>query len=340
MNSNKKNILSYSLEELGEIVASLGDKKFRAAQLHNWIKKGKGDFFDMMNIPSLLLENLDKKYYIPIPKIIDEQKSDDGTVKCLEEFYDGERVESVFMKYHFGNSICISTQAGCRMGCKFCASTKKGLSRHLMSTEMLGEVLAMRNLTGEDIRHIVLMGIGEPFDNYDEVYKFLQMIHDEYWLGLSYRNITVSTCGLVPMMRRFGDDFPQVNLAVSLHAPNDEIRRKIMPISNKYSIDEVISTAMEHTYKTKRRVSFEYAMIYGVNDSIENATELARLMKGWLSHVNLIPLNSVDGSNYEKSDKRRINEFKSVLEKNGVNVTIRRTLGTDIDAACGQLRSR
>lgn len=226
------------------------------------------------------------------------------------------------------------------MGCKFCASTLNGLERNLTAGEMLAEVLQMRNVTGEDIGHIVIMGIGESLDNYDNLSKFLHLIHDEQGYNLGYRNITISTCGLVPMIDRFGDEFPQVNLAVSLHAPNDEIRRKTMPIASKYSYDELIACCKRYTEKTGRRITFEYTLIDGVNDSVANAEELAGQLKGWLTHVNLIPLNKVEEREYETSRKDSIARFMQTLEKRGVAVTVRRTLGSDIDAACGQLRGK
>lgn len=338
---SKINILNYDPSELAEIVISLGDKTFRANQIFGWLAKGVTSFEEMTNVPKNLLKALDEQYYIGQPEVVIKQQSKlDGTIKCLYEFADGARVESVFMKYSYGNSICISSQVGCRMGCKFCASTMSGLERNLTAGEMLGEVLKMRNITGEEIGHIVIMGMGEPLDNYEEVSKFLRLIHNEKGYNLGLRNITISTCGLIPMIEKFSQDFPQVNLAVSLHAPNDEIRRRTMPIANKYSYEELISACKKYAETTGRRITFEYSMIDGVNDSYENAIELANRLKGWLTHVNLIPLNEVKERNFATADKNNIIAFKEVLEKHGIPVTIRRTLGADIDAACGQLRQR
>ena len=337
----KKNIMDYNPGELAEIVVSLGEKAFRAKQIFGWLAKGVESFEEMRNIPKALIQKLDEEYYIGQPEVVVKQESaTDGTVKCLYEFRDGARIESVFMKYSYGNSICISSQVGCRMGCKFCASTINGLERNLTAGEMLGEVLKMRNITGEDIGHIVIMGMGEPLDNYDEVSRFLYLIHNEQGYNLGLRNITISTCGIIPKIIQFSEDFPQVNLAVSLHAPNDTVRKKLMPIANKYSYDELLKTCREYAAKTGRRITFEYSMIDGVNDSDADATELAGKLSGWLSHVNLIPLNKVDEREYNTSKNSNINAFKNILESKGVAVTVRRTLGADIDAACGQLRQR
>lgn len=336
-----KNILGSDPDELVGVVSELGEKKFRAKQLFGWLSKGVTDFDQMNNIPKSFREKLKEHYCIDIPSVIYDQHSrTDGTRKCLFEYRDGSRVESVFMKYSYGNSICISSQVGCRMGCSFCASTRKGLDRSLTAGEILAQVLAMRNLTGEDINHIVIMGIGEPFDNYENVSKFLRLIHHPEGYNLSYRNITVSTCGLIPGIERFGDDFPQVNLAVSLHAPNGEIRKKSMPVSRKYGYDALMQTCREYTKKTGRRITFEYALIDGLNDSREDAIELASHLHGWQTHVNLIPLNKVEGTGYETSHRKSVQRFKETLEEKHVAVTVRRTLGADIDAACGQLRLR
>lgn len=341
MQTDKKNILNYDIAELTEIVTSIGEKGFRAKQVFSWLSKGVESFDEMGNVPKVLKDALDKDFYIGQPSVVIEQQSaQDGTRKCLYEFADGARVESVFMKYNYGNSICISSQVGCRMGCKFCASTMNGLERNLTAGEMLGEVLKMRNITGENISHVVIMGMGEPFDNYVEVSKFIRLIHDSEGYNMSMRNITVSTCGLIPMIEKFAEDFPQVNLAVSLHAPNDEVRREIMPIANKYSYDELMNACKAYTEKTSRRISFEYSMIDGVNDSINNAAELAGKLSGWLTHVNLIPLNKVDEREFNTANKGNIKLFKECLEDRGITVTVRRTLGADIDAACGQLRQR
>jgi 23S rRNA (adenine2503-C2)-methyltransferase len=244
------------------------------------------------------------------------------------------------MKYEYGNSICISSQSGCRMGCAFCASTMEGLDRSLTGGEMLAQVLAMRKITGSDIGHVVIMGMGEPFDNYEEVSRFIRLIHDSRGYDLGLRNITVSTCGIIPKIRDFAKDFPQVNLAVSLHAPDQEIRQKSMPVARKYGYDELMAACREYTEITGRRITFEYAVIDGFNDSPGCAEELAGRLRGWLTHVNLIPLNEVEGRSYKTANGKSVKRFKDILEKNGVAVTVRRTLGNDIDAACGQLRRR
>ena len=340
--TDNKNLLNYSISELQALIEGFGEKRFRAKQISGWLAKGVSSFNEMKNVPAGLRRTLeDAGYYIGMPEVAAMQESaTDGTRKCLYEFRDGAKVESVFMKYSYGNSICISTQVGCLMGCTFCASTMDGKLRDLTAGEMLGEVLRMKKVTGEDINHVVLMGMGEPLDNYQEVSKFLRLINSPDGLGLSLRNITVSTCGLVPMIRTFALDFPQVNLAVSLHAPNDEIRRRTMPVARKYGYDELMKACREYTELTHRRITFEYALIRDVNDSGENALELASRLKGWLTHVNLIPLNEVEGREYRTASGQNVLEFRKVLEDKGIAVTVRRTLGSDIDAACGQLRAR
>lgn len=339
--SEDKNLLSLNFEELAGLAASLGERRFRGKQIFGWLAKGIGSMDEMTNVPRSLLGALDADgWYIGLPRAESVQTSKDGTVKCLFRFADAAAVESVFMSYEYGNSICISSQAGCRMGCRFCASTMDGLERDLTRGEMLGEVLAMRALTGKDIDHVVIMGMGEPFDNYDEVAAFIRLIHDPAGYGMSLRHITVSTCGIIEGIERFAADLPQVNLAISLHAPNQELRALSMPVARKYMYDDLIDAAKAYTEITGRRVTFEYALIDGVNDSAECARELAGHLKGWLTHVNLIPLNEVDGRDYKKANDRNVMRFKSILEKEGVAVTVRRTLGSDIDAACGQLRNR
>lgn len=340
-NTGKKNILNFDLDELIVEIDNLGEKSFRAKQIFAWLAKGVESFDEMTNISQDFRKILDEAYFIGLPNVIIQQDSKfDGTKKCLYEFSDGARVESVFMKYHYGNSICISSQVGCRMGCKFCASTIAGLERNLTAGEMLAEILKMKNITGEGINHVVIMGMGEPLDNFEEVCKFIKIIHDKEGANLSLRNITLSTCGIIPQIEKLSKTFPQINLAVSLHAPNDSIRKQIMPIANKYSYDELICACKKYTEETNRRITFEYSMIDGVNDSLDNALELAERLRGWLTHVNLIPLNNVFEREFKASRERNIKAFKDVLEEKGIAVTIRRTLGTDIDAACGQLRQR
>ena len=337
-NELKENILDLLPAQLEPVITGMGEKKFRATQVFGWLAKGVTDFDDMKNVPGPLRAALQESFYIGMPEAEMVQKSKDGTVKCLFRFDDGTRVESVFMKYGYGNSICISSQSGCRMGCTFCASTMDGLDRSLSGGEMLAQVLAMRNLTGEDIGHVVVMGMGEPFDNYDGLSAFIRLIHEEKGYGLGLRNITVSTCGLIPKIREFAVDFPQVNLAVSLHAPNQELRERTMPVARRYGYDDLMRACREYTELTGRRVTFEYAVIDGVNDSAACANELASRLKGWLTHVNLIPLNEVKGREYKTANGKSVAAFKQILENNGVAVTVRRTLGSDIDAACGQLR--
>ncbi len=338
--TTKENILNLSLNDLESTVTELGDKKFRAAQIFGWLAKGVASYDDMTNVPKSLRDKLGERFYIGLPDVVRKQESKDGTVKCLFRFADGTEVESVFMKYEYGNSICISSQSGCRMGCTFCASTMDGLARSLTGGEMLGQVLAMRNLTGEDIGHVVVMGMGEPFDNYEELSRFIRLIHDKKGYNLGLRNITVSTCGIIPKIRAFAVDFPQVNLAVSLHAPNQQIRQQSMPVAKKYDYDKLMAACKEYTEMTGRRITFEYAVIDDFNDSAACAEELAGRLRGWLTHVNLIPLNEVEGRSYKTAKGANVKRFRDILEKNGVAVTVRRTLGSDIDAACGQLRRR
>jgi len=338
---NVKDIHNCTVEELEVLVTELGEKKFRAKQIFGWLAKGMESFYEMHNVPMRLLVSLaDRGWYAGLPEAAQVQRSADGTVKCLFRFTDGAEIESVFMKYEYGNSICISSQVGCRMGCTFCASTMDGLERNLSGGEMLAQVLAMRKLTGEDIGHVVIMGMGEPFDNYDEVIRFIRLINDRDGYDLGLRNITVPTCGVIPGIRKFAEDAPQVNLAVSLHAPNQELRERTMPAARKYGYDELMDACREYTEKTGRRITFEYALIDGVNDSEECAKELAGRVMGWLTHVNLIPLNEVSGRDYRKVQPENARRFREVLERRGVAVTVRRTLGSDIDAACGQLRRK
>ena len=334
-----KNIHDCTPEELETLVTELGDKKFRAKQIFGWLAKGASSFDEMTNVPKSLRESLNGTgWSASLPEAVRVQRSEDGTVKCLFRFDDGTEIESVFMKYSYGNSICISSQAGCRMGCSFCASTMDGLERSLSGGEMLSEVLAMRKLTGEEIGHVVIMGMGEPFDNYDEVIRFIRLINSRDGYDLGLRNITVSTCGIIPGIRKFAEDVPQVNLAVSLHAPNQELRQRTMPAAKRYGYDELMKACMEYTEITGRRITFEYALIDGVNDTKECAEELGGRLRGWLTHVNLIPLNEVSGRDYRKARADNVRMFRDVLERQGVAVTVRRTLGSDIDAACGQLR--
>ena len=334
------NLKDLQLNEMEKLLQDLGEPKFRAKQVFAWLYKGVDDFDGMTNVPASLKKKLTeagadlgvlKPLKVQISKL-------DGTRKYLFELEDGNCIESVFMKYKYGNTICVSSQAGCRMGCKFCASTIGGLSRNLTAGEIIEQLLAAERDTGEPINHIVVMGTGEPFDNYENLSKFIKIINDKNGRNLGMRNITVSTCGLAPMIAKFGDDFPQVNLAISLHAPNNEIRNSMMPVNKSYPIDLLIQTCRKYTENTSRRVTFEYTLVKGVNDSRNHALELASLLKGMLCHVNLIPLNKVEETGLDTSDNKTAQEFQKTLESKGIPATIRRELGDDIDGACGQLR--
>ena len=331
------NIKAFTREERTEYLAGLGQPKFREKQIFEWICRGAESPDEMSNLPAALREQLEMESV----KIELEQRSkSDGTRKFLLRFTDGNTAEAVFMKYDYGNSLCISTQVGCNMGCRFCASTIGGKVRDLKAWEILDEYLMIRKAAGEPISHIVLMGMGEPLDNYEEVSAFLKLIHDPAGVGLSYRNITLSTCGIVPMIERFGDEFPQVNLAISLHASNQDKRAALMPVAKRWDIDELVEACRRHSEKTGRRVTFEYTLIRGENDSASDAAELSRLLSGMLCHVNLIPLNPVKETGLEGADRQAAKSFAEKLEKAGIPATVRRELGRDIDAACGQLRKK
>ena len=340
-NTELKNILGNDPDELVGVVSELGEKKFRAKQLFRWLSKGVCDFDEMSNLSKTFREKLKEQYCIDIPRVIyDQQSRTDGTRKCLFEFRDGSRVESVFMKYSYGNSICISSQVGCRMGCTFCASTRKGLDRSLTAGEMLAQVLAMRNLTGEDINHVVMMGIGEPFDNYENLKRFLHILHARNGRNLSYRNITVSTSGIIPVIKQFAEDVPQVNLAISLHRLTDEGRSALMPVNRAYPVDRLLEAAGEYAEKTGRRVTFEYTLIKGENDTPRDMELMKKKLRGMLCHVNLIPLNRVEETGLHGSSRKRAEEIAEWLGDNGIAATVRREMGADIDGACGQLRRK
>ena len=332
-------IKSMNLAELTAYLTENGFEKFRAKQVLNWIKQDVSSFDDMTNVPQKLRDFLKENAYLACAQIERVQRSRiDDTVKYLFRLYDGEYVEGVLMSYHHGRTMCISSQVGCKMGCTFCATGKSGFSRSLSASEMIAQIRSAELDCNERISNVVLMGMGEPFDNYEELSRFIRLIHDKKGYDLGLRNITVSTCGLIPKIKEFAADFPQVNLAVSLHAPNQKLRQQTMPVAKKYDYDELMKTCREYTELTGRRITFEYAVIDGVNDSAACAGELASRLKGWLSHVNLIPLNEVRGRNYKTANEKSVAAFKKILENNGVAVTVRRTLGSDIDAACGQLR--
>lgn len=334
-----ENILDLSLDELKSWMELHGEKAFRAKQVNDWVYKGVFNFPDMKNIPKSTIQKLSDNFYIGIPKVIKRLDSSHGdTSKFLFEYNDGNVIECVIMKYDYGNSICVSTQIGCRMGCSFCASTIGGRIRDLTAGEILAEVLEAQKEIGERISNIVLMGSGEPLDNYDNVVKFIKIVNDEQGLNIGQRHITLSTCGIVPKIYDLIKEDFQITLAISLHAPNDNLRRKIMPIANKYSINEIITACNNYSKITKRRITFEYSLVKDVNDGIENAKELSNLLKGMLCHVNIIPVNSVKETSYEKPSKSRIEEFSKVLSKAGIENTVRKEMGSDINAACGQLR--
>ena len=333
-------IKSLSYEELEEFIVNLGDKKFRAAQIYQWLhKKLVTDFDEMTNISKDLREKLKTTCRLVVlePERVQVSKLD-GTSKYLFKLYDNNLIESVLMKYHHGNSVCISSQVGCRMGCRFCASTLDGMVRCLAPSEMLDQIYTIQRLSGERVDNVVVMGSGEPFDNFDNLVKFLQLLNSDKGLNISARNITVSTCGLVPKIRQLADMKLQITLAISLHAPNDELRKTMMPIANKYSIEEIIEACRYYIEQTGRRISFEYSLVKGVNDTKECADQLIALVRNMKCHINLIPVNPIKERDYEQSEKKSINEFKNKLEKSGINVTIRREMGRDIDGACGQLR--
>ncbi len=340
-----KDLRNLTLGEARELCAGMGEKPFRAEQLFSWLYCGRSSVQsveEMSNLPKAFREELVKSGWdVGALRVLVHQTSvKDGTEKYLFELEDGNAVESVLMKYSYGNSACVSTQAGCRMRCSFCASGLNGLVRDLTAGEIVSQAADMMRYSGVKISRVVLMGTGEPFDNYDNVSRALQILTDHKGMGMSARNITVSTSGIVPVIARFGDDHPQVNLAISLHAPDDRKRREIMPVAKAYPLADLIAACDAYVEKTNRRVTFEYALIRGVNDSEEDMHELASLLKGHLAHVNLIPLNEVGETGLKSSGRARAAEMKQYLEKHGVPASVRRSLGSDIDGACGQLRNR
>ena len=336
----KIDIKSLTLEELKQELLSHNVKAFRATQMYEWMHKRQARSFDeMTNLSKDFRKECEERYtYTSLTPVRIQESSIDGTKKFLFALADGNLVESVWMRYKHGNSVCISSQVGCRMGCRFCASTLDGLERSLEPSEMLDQIYAITRLTGERVSNVVVMGIGEPMDNYDNVVKFVRMISDENGLNISQRNLTVSTCGIVPRMRQLADEKLQITLALSLHATTDEKRKRLMPIANKYSIKELMDVCKYYFEQTGRRITFEYSLVGGVNDTDEDAEELIALAKSVGSHVNLIPVNPIKERDYVQSEAGRIQAFKNKLEKNKINVTIRREMGRDIDGACGQLR--
>lgn len=337
----KKDIASLNLDELTELVVSLSQPKFRAEQLFTWLQSGVRSFDEMTNIPIKLKEKLAEGYYIVTANIKKRLESNiDDTVKYLYELYDGELVESVLMKYNHGYSICISTQVGCRMGCSFCASGLNGLTRNLTASEMLSQITTAQKDKNIRISNVVLMGMGEPMDNLSNVVRFLELVAHEKGLNIGLRHISVSTSGVVSGIYKFMEYKFPVTLSISLHAPNDEIRSSIMRVNKKWNVETLIKACKDYIKMTGRRISFEYAVISGVNDSDSCAKELAKLLKGMLCHVNLIPANPVKENSFSKPDRTKILRFCELLNSLGINTTIRRTLGADIDASCGQLRGK
>ena len=331
----------FEFNELEKYLKSIGEPKFRAAQIFSWLCRGAESYGEMTDISKKTREKLEKETYVSTLKIREKYVSKlDGTVKYLFELPDGNCIESVVMRYRHGLTICISSQVGCRMGCRFCASTIGGLYRNLTAGEILNQVIFAQKDISERISNIVIMGIGEPLDNYDNIIKFLHNVNNEKGLNIGLRHITLSTCGVVPRIYDLAKENLPITLTISLHAPNDEIRDTIMPINHRYKISELIEACKNYFNATGRRISFEYSLIHGVNDSAENAAMLAQLIKGMGAHVNLIPVNKVEEREYEKGSQKEINAFCDKLISLGVNATVRRELGSDISASCGQLRKR
>ena len=333
-------IKSLTLLELQEEMERLGEKKFRAKQVYGWMHEKLADHFDeMTNLSKALRERLSKEYELPALKLIEVQQSgQDGTCKFLFGLPDGHVIESVLMRYHYGNSVCISSQVGCRMGCRFCASTLGGLQRGLRPSEMLDQIYQIQKWSKERVHNVVVMGTGEPLDNYDALLRFLHLLTCEGGLHISQRNVTVSTCGIVPKMRKLAEEKLQITLALSLHASTQEKRKALMPVANRYELSEVIDACRYYFEQTGRRITFEYSLVGGVNDQEEDARELIRLIQPLNCHVNLIPVNPIKERDYVQSGRQTIVNFKNKLEKSGIVVSIRRELGRDIDGACGQLR--
>lgn len=328
------------LSELTEYMKELGEKPFRAKQVYQWMHVRLAASFDEMNnIPKSLREKLkDNSVYTSLETVHMLESGIDGTRKYLFVLGDGNIIESVLMKYKHGNSVCVSSQVGCRMGCRFCASTLDGLTRNLTAGEMLDQIYRIQKSTGERVSNVVVMGSGEPMDNYDNLVRFIRLLSNENGLNISQRNITVSTCGIVPGILKLKDEGLSVTLALSLHAPNDEVRKTLMPIANKYSLSEILPACREYFEKTGRRLTFEYSLVQGVNDNLDEAKKLTELIKDMHGHVNLIPVNPIRERDYRQSGREAIESFQAYLEKHGINVTVRREMGRDIGGACGQLR--
>ena len=336
-----KNIKEYNLEELKNEMEALGEKKYRAEQIFKWIYVDKVKEFDeMTNLSIELREKLKQNYTMCNFKILKKQESQDGTKKYLFDVLDGNAIETVLMQYHHGKTVCVSSQIGCKMGCKFCASTGIKFIRNLTSGEIVEQVLAVEQDIGDKISNIVFMGIGEPFDNYDNVMQAIRIMNNQKGLNIGARHISISTSGIVPMIYKFADEDWQCTLSISLHATNDEKRSKMMPINNRYNIEELMEACKYYINKTNKRISFEYALAKDNNDNLDDAKGLVKLLKGMLCHVNLIPINKIENGNFTKSTNENIIKFRDYLNENGIVATIRRELGSDIDAACGQLRRK
>ena len=337
----KQDIKSMNLAEMTQALQALGEPQFRAKQIFTWLHRGARSFDEMTNLSKPLRQKLDAQYEITAPQIVRKQQSaKDGTIKYLWRLRDGNCVETVLMRYHHGNSVCISSEVGCAMGCAFCASTKGGLVRRLAPSEMVDQVLFASLDSGLEISNIVLMGIGEPLDNYDTVLRFLELINSPDGMNIGMRHISLSTCGLVDRINRLAEEKLQLTLSVSLHAPLNEIRSTIMPVNKRYPVEVLLEACRAYYQKTGRRISFEYAMIRDLNDSREMAEILAKKLDGIAAHVNLIPLNNIEESPLKPSTRKTVMEFQQVLEGHGIPATVRRTLGSDIDASCGQLRRK
>ena len=337
----KQDIKSMTLAQMQEAFAAMGEPKFRAKQVFVWLHKGAASFDEMTNLSLPLRRRLDELYYITVPKAVRVQRSKkDGTIKYLWRLRDGNCVETVLMQYHHGNSVCISSEVGCPMGCKFCASTLGGLVRRLAPSELLDQVLFTQKDSGLPISNIVLMGIGEPLDNFDNVMQFLKLVNSPDGMNIGMRHISLSTCGLVDKINLLAERRLQLTLSVSLHSPDDESRSRIMPVNRRWNVETLLQACRAYFETTGRRVSFEYTMIDGVSDSPAQAELLAKKLQGMAAHVNMIPLNTVEESGLQCSSRQAIAEFQRILEANGVTATVRRTLGSDIDASCGQLRRK
>ena len=336
----KKDLKSLNLEQLTEELLAIGEKKFRAKQIYSWIHEKLVDSFDeMTNLSKDLRDKLKQNYALQSMETVEVQTSKiDGTQKYLFRLHDGHVIESVLMKYHHGNSVCISSQVGCRMGCKFCASTIGGKVRDLAASEMLGQIYKIQKMSGERVHNVVVMGTGEPLDNYENLVQFVKMLTDENGLNISQRNLTVSTCGIVPKIKELAGEKFQMTLALSLHATSQEKRKELMPIAYKYDLKEVLDACRYYYEQTGRRITFEYSLVGGVNDTKQDAESLTRLIGKFPCHVNLIPVNPIKERDFVQPDRSECEAFRNKLEKNRINVTIRREMGRDIDGACGQLR--